>query len=330
MPRDYGGPVSTTTPDPATAAGPTTPARVPDRPAGRSPRWLGRLAWANLVAQIGIIVTGGAVRLTGSGLGCSTWPQCEPGRFTPEFHAATPAHAYIEFGNRTLTGVLGVIALALAIAAWRSHALPAWYRRTALLPVVGVAVQAAIGGATVLAKLHPAVVGLHMLVSLLLVAASTVLVARRPGAAPRALVGQTAGRVAEATVMVGLVLMVAGIVTTGAGPHGGDAEYAYRYAVDPVLVARLHAGTAWVFVGLVATCVWAMRRDGAVARPGIRPWYALLGVTLAQGLIGYVQYFTGLPELIVGAHLLGTGVLAAALTWARSGIRPPAALTPLI
>ena len=288
------------------------------------------LAWANLAAQIGIIVTGGAVRLTGSGLGCSTWPQCEPGEFTPRFHAATPAHTYIEFGNRTLTGLLGVIALALAVVVWRERGpLPAWYRRLAVVPLAGVAAQAVIGGVTVLMKLDPAVVGLHMLVSLVLVAASTVLVARGPGAPRRVILEPMGGRLVEALAAVAVVLVVLGIVTTGAGPHGGDEEYATRYAIDPVVAAKFHAGAVWLFGALLLGCLVVLARTRAVGRDTMRPWWVLLGVTVAQGAIGYVQYFTGLPEVIVGAHLLGTGVLVAALTWARSTVVPPALLTPL-
>jgi cytochrome c oxidase assembly protein subunit 15 len=272
-----------------------------------------RLAWSNLVAQILIIVTGGAVRLTGSGLGCSTWPQCEPGQFTPVLHEAMSVHTVIEFGNRTLTGVLGVIALALAVAVWRDGGRPRWYRRLALAPLAGVAAQAVIGGITVLADLHPAVVSLHMVVSLLLVAASAALVALdgaplgRPTLPGRTLVAT------RALLAVGGLLMVLGTVTTGSGPHGGDDDVAYRYAVDPVLAAKAHAAAAWAFVVLVVACLWLLRRDRA---PGTRrAWWILLVVTLAQGLVGYVQYFTGLPEVLVGVTLLGTGALTAALTW---------------
>ncbi len=293
-----------------------SPPRVPDAGPPAPARRARSLLWANLAAQIGIIVTGGAVRLTGSGLGCSTWPQCEPGQFTPAFHAETPAHAFIEFGNRTLTGVLGVVALALAWVLWRDVLRPRWYRRLALVPLLGVAAQAVIGGITVLADLHPAVVGVHMLVSLALVAASAALVVLdgapmvgRPRVDRRTLV---TGR---ALLVVGGVLMVLGTVTTGAGPHGGDDEVAFRYAVDPVLVAKLHAGAVWTFLALLAACVWLLHR--ADAPPGTRrTWWALVAVTLAQGLIGYVQYFTGLPEVLVGVHLLGTGLLTATLTWA--------------
>jgi cytochrome c oxidase assembly protein subunit 15 len=300
---------------------------------GTTPRvrsgWVRRLVWANLVAQIVIIGTGGAVRLTGSGLGCSTWPQCEPGEFTPQFHEATSAHTYIEFGNRMVTAVLLVISVALAVTVWRDRTQAAWYRRLAVVPLVGVAAQAGIGGITVLVKLHPAVVGVHMLVSLVLVAVSTVLVAHQRGAPERIILEPMGGRLVEALSAIAVLLVVLGIITTGAGPHGGDDEYATRYAIDPVLAAKLHAGAVWLFAALLLACLVILIRTPAVGRAAMRPWWALLGVTGLQGALGYIQYFTGLPEVIVGAHLLGTGVLVASLTWARSRVVPPALLTPL-
>lgn len=301
--------MSTTTP-PA-PANPTTP----PEPSPATSRLVPRLAWANLVAQIGIIVTGGAVRLTGSGLGCSTWPQCEPGSFTPVLHEETSAHSLIEFGNRTLTGVLAVVALALAVAAWRERGRPRWFRRLALVPIAGVAAQAVIGGITVLADLNPAVVGLHMVVSLALVAASTALIALDGASPGRPRLPRTTTAACRALLAVGAVLMLLGTVTTGAGPHGGDDEVAYRYAVDPVLAAKVHAGAVWAFVLLLLACLWLLRRTDV---PGatMRAWWTLLAVTAAQGAVGYVQYFTGLPEVLVGVHLLGTGLLTAALTWA--------------
>lgn len=290
--------------------------------------WTRRALWANLVAQIGIIVTGGAVRLTGSGLGCSTWPQCEPGEFTPQFHEEMSIHSLIEFGNRTLTGVLGVFALAVLLLVLRERFRPEWFRRLAWAPLAGVALQAVIGGVTVLAKLHPAVVGLHMIVSLALVAASAVLLAKdratRPGADDDAFAPpQTTLLVARVLLGIGAVLMVLGVIVTGAGPHGGDDEHAYRYEIDPVSAAKAHAWVAWAFVLLVAVVVVLLRRDGA-PRAVRRTWWWLVAVTLAQGVIGYVQYFTGLPEIIVGAHLLGTGVLTASLAWAYACLRPVA------
>ena len=295
----------------------------------RARRWTRTVLVVNLVAQMGIIVTGGAVRLTGSGLGCSTWPQCEPGSFAPVLHEATTWHPVIEFGNRTLTGVVGVIALAVALLVLTDTRRSPAYRRLGLAPLVGVVVQALIGGATVLLHLNPAVVGVHMLVSLGLVAASTLLLFRsgEGDGRPVHLVSlrvRTAGR---ALAAVAVVLLVLGVVVTGSGPHGGDEEVAYRFAVDPVLVAKLHAATVWVFVALVVSLGVALVRTGGPRRAR-RAAGVLLGVTLAQGLIGYVQYFTGLPELLVGVHMLGAALLTASVTWTVLTLRDRAVEVP--
>ena len=140
--------------------------------------WTRAVLIANLIGQIGIIGTGGAVRLTDSGLGCSTWPQCEPGSFTPVFHEATTLHPYIEFGNRTLTGVLGVIAVLVAVLVCTDLKRTASYRMLGLVPGVGVLMQALIGGIVVLLHLHPGWVSLHFAVSGALVALSLYLVHR--------------------------------------------------------------------------------------------------------------------------------------------------------
>ncbi|WP_226924921.1 COX15/CtaA family protein [Georgenia satyanarayanai] len=310
---------------------PTSPLSAPVAPgataAPRREQLVDRLTWglavANLVAQIGIIVTGGAVRLTGSGLGCSDWPMCEPGAFTPEFHAEMTFHPVIEFGNRTLTGVLGVIALALVWAVYRRQptaSRPAALKRLSLLPLVGIAVQAVVGGITVLVELHPAVVGSHMLISLLLVTVSTYLLVRlgSPDAPPRPVSSAAARTVGRLVVGVGVVLLVLGVVTTGAGPHSGDAELPYRWALDPAFISRLHALAVWAFVVLVVVGMVLARRDRNAAAQ--RAWAVLLGVTLAQGVVGYVQYLTGLPELLVGVHMLGSALTVVAIVYAVSAL----------
>lgn len=281
-----------------------------------------KLAVANLAAQIGIIVTGGAVRLTGSGLGCSTWPMCEPGSFTPQFHAEMGIHPIIEFGNRTLTGVLTIIAIALLWAVLRREptaSRPTSIKVLAALPLVGIAVQAVVGGLTVLVDLHPGVVGSHMFISLALVAVSAQLLVRLRGAdAPaRWAVPRPLQLLAQALVVVGVVLLVLGVVTTGAGPHAGDADEPYRWALDPAFISRLHALSVWAFVGLLAACLVLLRRT---APDRTRAWWVLLAVTALQGVIGYVQYFTGLPELLVGLHMLGAGLLIVALVYALDAL----------
>lgn len=279
-------------------------------------RWSRGALLVNVVAQGAIVVTGGAVRLTGSGLGCSTWPQCEPGSFTPALTAATSIHRLIEFGNRTLTGFLIVIALTVALLVWTDRSRSRSYRLLGLVPVLGVLAQAVIGGVTVLFHLNPAVVGVHMLVSLTLVAVSTVLVVRgRAGDDPaRPVVGPQLIGLSRLLAFVAAVLLALGVVVTGSGPHGGDNNVAYRFAVDPVVIARAHAGVVWLFVAVLALVLVRLYRSAApdkVRRAGLR----LLGVTLLQGVIGYVQYFTGLPVVLVGLHMLGAVLLTASLTW---------------
>ncbi|WP_062314759.1 COX15/CtaA family protein [Demequina rhizosphaerae] len=278
-------------------------------PTGRGYRIARGLTLANIATQAGIIVTGGAVRLTGSGLGCSTWPQCEPGEFTPTLHEATSIHPYIEFGNRTLTFVLLVVAVAMAVAVWRTRPELKWW---GLVPALGVIGQAVLGGITVLVELHPLVVAPHMLLSLALVWYSVRFALRYRGARGRIGGPLKVERWASAGLLV--VLLVIGALTTGAGPHSGDAQATERLALDPVLVAKAHAMSVWAFVALLAWIGWRIRRDHSAGdRDEARlSYWVLLGVTLAQGLIGYVQYFTGLPALIVGFHLFGAAVLTAA------------------
>ena len=297
---------------PSAGQDPTPGAARTDRFA-RFRRWTGPVLVANLIAQIGIIVTGGAVRLTDSGLGCSTWPQCEPGQFTAVFHAETTYHQFIEFGNRTLAGVLSVIALAVALLVCTDRTRDRAYRLLGLVPGLGVAAQAVIGGVIVLLHLHPGWVSLHFVVSAALVAVSLVLLHRSgEGDGPPVPTVDAATR-ATAWVLAALTAAVValGVITTGAGPHSGDAEVGYRLAVDPALMSKLHAWTVWAFVAVLAVLLVRVRRGPDTVR---RAAWLLLAITLAQGAIGYVQYFTGLPALLVGLHMLGSALLVAGTT----------------
>lgn len=263
---------------------------------------------ANIGTQAGIIVTGGVVRLTGSGLGCSTWPQCEPGRFTPEFHPEQWFHPAIEFGNRLLTFVLAAVALGVAIAIWRNRPDLKWL---GLIPGFGIILQAGVGGITVLVDLHPLVVGPHLLLSAALVWYSVWLsltyrnAPRRAGRPMRVHLGMQAALV--------VVILFLGALTTGTGPHSGD-EAALRLDLDPVGIARVHAFSVWAYLAVFAVLVWRVRHDRSEGKRDEvrRAWVVLAIVTLAQGLIGYVQYFTGLPEVIVAVHLAGIGFFTAA------------------
>lgn len=130
--------------------------------------WLPRLLLINLVVEVGIVLTGGLVRLTGSGLGCPTWPQCVPGSYVPTIEQAEGFHKFIEFGNRTLTGVVGIAALVLLIALYLgARDRPELIRGTWVV-LGGVAAQAIVGGITVLTGLNPWIVGFHFLCSMVL------------------------------------------------------------------------------------------------------------------------------------------------------------------
>lgn len=298
----------------------TAPKTAPPAPQGALKRAWNRLAdaavkrgrvltVANIFTQAGIIVTGGAVRLTGSGLGCSTWPQCEPGSFTPALVPETPFHAYVEFGNRLLTFVLLIVAIGVAIAVKRTRPDLKWW---GYAPLVGVLAQAVVGGITVLTNLNPVAVAPHLLISMVLVWAAVQLALRYRNA-PRRQGACNKRELAVFNVLTVAVVLL-GTLTTGAGPHSGDAEATERLALDPALIARIHAASVWMFLVLLAWIIWRVRKDvSAGERDEVRKaWVVLLIVTLAQGLLGYVQYFTGLPELLVGTHLAGAAALIAA------------------
>ncbi len=297
-----------------TSTSTTTPA-APAAPRP-GPFWLSAILLANLVAEVGIVVTGGLVRVTGSGLGCPTWPECTDGSITPTVEQAEGFHKYIEFGNRTLTGVLLVLALATVLAVWRWAPRRAMWVGAALV-LVGVLGQAVLGGITVLLGLNPAIVAAHFLVSMSLVAVSSYLwFARHEEAVPpRLLVAPLVTRLGWATVAVGAAVLTLGTVVTGSGPHSGDADEPNRFGVDPRTASWLHADLVMIFIGLVVA-TWLAARLTAVddERRPARAWLVVLGVALAQGLIGYVQYFTGLPEALVIAHMLGASLLVVALT----------------
>ena len=294
---------------------------APASPA-RASIWLGPVLLANLVAEVGIVVTGGLVRVTGSGLGCPTWPECVDGSITPTVEQAEGFHKYIEFGNRTLTGVLGILALATVFVVFR------WAARrpmkvAAVLVLAGVVGQAVLGGLTVLAGLNPATVAAHFLVSMVLVAASAYLwFARHEAAAPRRpLVPPLVGRLAWVTTAVGGFVLLLGTLVTGSGPHSGDAEEPARLGLDARTISWVHADVVMLFLGLVVA-TWLAARLTSTDHPGPgRGWLVVLGVTLAQGLVGYVQYFTGLPEALVVAHMLGATLLVVALTRGHLALR---------
>lgn len=261
-----------------------------------------RWAWATLAANTLIVFTGGLVRLTGSGLGCPTWPKCTDESFVP--HRELGTHGVIEFGNRMMTYVVVFVVVAALIAVWRwSSSTPAM-RRLSLGIALGVPFQGVIGGITVLTDLNPWVVSLHLILSMALIAASTVLLVLVRGG----LTGSpTHSGTVVATYAVAWVVVYLGTIVTGSGPHAGDAD-APRNGLDPQVMSHVHAASVYVLVALTVWLCLVLR--GPIRRLAL----VLLGVELAQGAIGFVQYFTDLPVALVAVHLVGAAVLVAAAT----------------
>lgn len=274
------------------------------------------ILWANLIAETAIIVTGGLVRLTGSGLGCPTWPQCVDGSLTPTVTQEQGYHKYIEFGNRTLTGVLGVLAVLAVVAvfaAYRHRRRMIWL---SLGLVGGVVSQAVVGGITVRTGLNPWIVAFHFLCSIVMVAMCVMLLRGDedtddgPGAL---LVPALVHRLGWLTALVGAAVIVLGAVVTGSGPHSGDAKTPARTGFDPRFVSWMHADAVMLFCGLVIAMLVATILTGESARVAAA-WRMVLLVTVLQGVIGYTQYFTALPWLLVLLHMLGAALLTIALT----------------
>ena len=286
------------------------------------PRWLTALFWLNLVCQTGIVVTGGLVRLTGSGLGCPEWPRCTADSLTPTRHQEQSWHKYVEFGNRTLTGVLSVVALALLIGIIVGAPRRKGLRLPTAMILFGIALQAIVGGITVLTGLNPAIVAAHFLISMMLVSASAWLVWRgREGDAPARLVVRPGiWRLAQGVAGFTAVVLLLGTLVTGSGPHSGDADEPARLGLDPRTISWIHADAVMLYVGLVIAMIVAVRLT-ASGTDASKAWTAVLVITLLQGVIGYVQYFTGLPWLVVLLHMLGASVLVISVTWALLSLR---------
>ncbi len=258
-----------------------------------------------LFLQAGLILTGGAVRLTGSGLGCPTWPECTPGSYTPVPHQAEgQLHAWIEFGNRLLT--FGLVAISLLVLA---HVLITKRRDLRLLAVgqlLGILGQGVLGGITVLTDLHPLPVACHLLLSIILVAGAVSIYDRREDRAEKIKVSDRLNSVLSRThILLAFGVIILGTLVTGSGPHAGD-EQARRFGFDIRSVSILHADAVIALFGLTLALFVAYRADSLVKKR----IFIFTVIALGQGLIGYIQYFTGIPEILVAAHLLG-----AALVW---------------
>ncbi len=310
------------------------------------PRTVRRLALASVVANSAIVVTGGAVRLTASGLGCPTWPRCTDDTLTPTAEYAV--HGVIEFGNRLLTFVLTAVVLACLVAVFRQRPRRDGMRTLAVLVFLGIPAQALLGGVTVLTGLNPWSVMAHFLLSMLILSLAVVLHqrAREGDLPPRPLVAAPLRRLAVGLLVLVGATLAAGTVVTGSGPHSGDPA-AGRTGLDPRAMSQLHADLVFLLVGVTAAFWLALialertmpgpatpegplsgqvmsgqatsgqvmsgqamsgqaRSDRVkVVRGPARAMGVLLAVELAQGLLGFTQYFTDLPVVLVGLHLAG-------------------------
>lgn len=283
-----------------------------------SPAAYRRITFLALLALGFIIVTGSAVRLTGSGLGCPDWPTCDSGSLTPT--DATDAHAMVEFVNRAITGLVSVTVALAVLGSLRRTPRRRDLTRLSLGLVAGVVGQVLLGRFTVTFDLSPPVVMAHFLLSMVLIANSVVLHHRSgepdsPGVA--LLHGPMATLVRRVLPLSAAVAVVSGTVVTGTGPHGGDADVR-RFGFDIDDVARVHSLSVIAFIALVLVVLIRFGGGGgdAPGAPAVAPVLTrraqeLLAVAVAQASVGYAQYLTGVPVVLVGIHILG-----ATLVWA--------------
>ena len=266
-------------------------------------------AWAMLIAQAGIILSGGIVRLTGSGLGCSDWPKC-----TPDSLVATREmgiHSYIEFGNRLLAVALAILGVCIALLLWkhRKKRPDLFWLNIGLLAIVPV--QAVVGGITVWTKLNPWVVAGHFVPSAVAVGVAAYFVRRTYDTGIRLNAKAASPLPALGWIILGLaaIIVVFGVLTTGAGPHSGST-ISTRNNLDNIWITRLHAAPVWLLVIATISALVIARKKAQTAM--IAPLIVLLIVEIAQGIIGYVQYFLGVPELLVALHMVGLSATIAA------------------
>jgi cytochrome c oxidase assembly protein subunit 15 len=295
----------------------------------RSPSLLRRAAYLSLGLNVLLVVTGGAVRLTGSGLGCPTWPHCVASSYTST--SALGYHGVIEDGNRALSATAGIVAALVLLLALiqlpRDRRQVGW----AAAVLASIPAQAVLGGITVLTHLNPWVVACHFLASMVVIFAAyrLCLAVEEPGGAVQPLVGAPLRALNQVLLTVTGAVLVVGTVVTGSGPHAGD-EHARRTGLDPGMVAQLHADLVMLLIGLSIAWYFALRAVGAPDRAR-RAAVVLVGIELAQGAIGFVQYFTHLPILLVGAHLAGACAVWLSALWTQTTVRlrqPAPALVP--
>ena len=270
--------------------------------------------WASLVSQILIVVTGGVVRLTGSGLGCPTWPKC-----TDESLVNTPEmgiHGIIEFANRLLTFVLALVALLTFITIVRlGKRLRKGLFAPALILGLGIPAQAVLGGFTVLFNLNPWFVGAHFVLSAYMISMASVLVWRAIKS-EHTPVTPAIWSMVNPIAVSGIITILVGVLVTGAGPHSGDAE-SPRNGLDLEVWQHFHSYPGYVMLGLIVLqLVLIIRRDGKwLASFQAKVVFGLLVTSIFQAIIGVVQARLGVPPLLVGIHMLGAASLCSLLTF---------------
>jgi cytochrome c oxidase assembly protein subunit 15 len=254
-----------------------------------------------------VVVTGGAVRLTGSGLGCPTWPKCTDGSYVTT--DAMGWHGVIEFGNRTITGILEVLAVLCLVLAWAAVPRSRRRFRLALLTFAGIPAQAVMGGITTLSDLNPWVVACHFLLSIAVIAVAYELwvATGEPDTPAHPIVKPPLRGLAWLTLAVSAAVLAVGTIVTGSGPHAGD-EHAKRTGLDTEMIAQLHTDLVMLLIGL-SVALWFALRATKAPRRAQRAAIDLIVVELAQGALGFVQYFTHLPVLLVGIHMAGATVV---------------------
>lgn len=255
-----------------------------------------RLLGLVVFSQAAIVVTGALVRLTGSGLGCPTWPQCAADSFVPVESQVEGFHKWIEFGNRLLTFVVFAIAILsfayLLYQRRKRRSLPKNVLKLAAIPVFGTIAQAILGGITVLTDLNPYTVAAHFLLSIVIIYFSVLnrIIAEFPASIYKS---ANQNILARLLLLVGSIVIFLGVITTGSGPHAGD-EVAQRFSIDTQIVAWLHADMVWLFTGLIIASYFVNRNL----------WLYKLTITvLLQMVVGYSQWFTDLPWALVAIHV---------------------------
>lgn len=288
----------------------TTSGRDISAKATSLPRFLPFAAWASFVLNVLIIATGGAVRLTGSGLGCTDWPLCTPGSLVPTEEMGI--HGIIEFGNRTISGPLLIAAIAVVVIGWKLRQSRRDLFVLSLIVLGLVLVQAVVGGVVVWESLAAALVGFHYTVSLIIVCITAAYLVRMYEAAgPRERVAPKGFAILTHITTLGMaIVIIIGVITTANGPHSGDDDVV-RNGFDATLLSHFHAWPGYVTFALVAALfVWAIRSR----LPQMRWATVLLIALVVQISVGVYQARHGLPPVLVGIHMVLAALTAATMT----------------